>query len=63
MPTVVEIQGAKVRGSFEPGNYSIQTMKYFNINFIFKTLGFSNMFVALIFLTHTICHRKERQSD
>ena len=43
MPTVVEIQGAKVRGSFEPGNYSIQTMKYFNINLIFEIMRFSSM--------------------
>ena len=59
MPTLVEIHGAKLMGAwffwtrklFYP---ILMKMKYFNINFIFKTLGFSNTYVALIFLTHTI---------
>ena len=43
MPTVVEIQGAKVRGSYEPGNYSNQTTKSVNIYFIFETPLFLNI--------------------
>ena len=63
MPTVVEIQGAKVRGSFEPGNYSTQTIKYFNINLIFEIMRFSSMLPWYFFDSYHMSHRKLKESQ